>query len=773
MKRMYLMWNLFINIFGVCALVLADFKTNHICKYQCDKDKCVVDCENLNLFSIPTCEMIGVKCGSVTELKFKGNSLKSIPPAGFAHFYNLRILDLTYNPLETCTNTSFLGLDKLSQLYLCSVKQNFFLKVETGVFRPLTSLKLLNLTWSSMHIPTLFQSFCSLSETIETISMDHMDYITRLDFELTKCFQKLKLKHLSMEYCNIHQITASTARNVRSLQHLSLRNNKIASGVNSIGVLELRNLTHLDVSCQNSCSCNGKYPWPEWLPNEPKMFKENTTIITNLNSTSIETNTSMPRMFMLPNLQTLLLHHIPLKVTSRPIVCWVNNRLLNVDLSFVQTIQVHGVIPCPQHVKFLNIRGINSLPYFDVIALHDMPSLEILLMGSAGIPNGILVKHDAPSLLAKNPNLKFLDLSNLGLTTLHKNIFSYSFKLESLILSHNKLNDIHLFLRNLAALKNLDLSYNNMREIPLATIVHMERTYSKRKDKQMLNLSNNPFRCLCFSIYPIERILNSKIAIHDAKSKNGSLRCTLVDNQNTPIIKAYEVLKSQCRKIDMVSIVCITILYPITLSIIVIIICCLRYRWTVKYALYNLGNWINGRELDEINEQITFDAFVAHSSKDKEWICNSLLKKLQNRDHAYSICVHYHSFLPGETIADNIISAIYSSKTTILVVSKAFMRSGWCDFETNVALQHHLGKTNHRIIAILFPGVYKSARKKPSLKTLLDNVTCLEWPKDKDGQEVFWLRLCHSLGQPIDLPADYNYMVRPLAALFKKNNKRV
>ena len=757
----------------MCALVLADLKGNHICKHRCDNEKCIVDCEKLNLFSIPTCEMIGVKCGSVTELKFNRNSLKSIPPAGFAHFYNLRILDLTYNPLETCTNTSFLGLDKLSRLYLCSIQPFFSLKVETGVFRPLTSLKLLNLTWSSMHIPTLFQSFCSLSENIETILMDHMDFITSLDFELTKCFQKLKLKHLSVENCHIHQITASVARNFKSLQHLSLRNNKIVSGVDFIGFLELRNLTYLDVSCQNSRSCNGKYPWSEWLHNEPKMFKENTTIITNLNSTTIQTNTSMPRMFMLPNLQTLLLHHITLRVTSRPIVCWVNNRLLNVDLSFVQTIRVHGVIPCPQYVKFLNVRGINSLPYANVDALHDMPSLEILLVGSAGIPDGILVKHDAPSLLAKNPNLRFLDLSNLGLTALHKNIFSHSFKLESLILSHNKFNNVHLFLKNLPALKKLDLSYNDMREIPLSTIVHMERSYSNTTDKKMLNLSNNPFLCLCSSIYPIEQILNSKMEIHDAKSKNGSLRCTLVNNQNIPITQAYQVLKSQCRKIDMVSIVCITILYPITLCITVIITCCLRYSWTVKYAWYNLANWIKGRELADLNEQIIFDAFVAHSSKDEEWICNSLLKRLENRDHPYSICVHHRCFLPGETIADNIISAIYSSKTTILVVSKAFMRSGWCDFESNVAQQHHLGKTNHRIIAILFPGVYKSARKKPSLKTLLDNVTCLEWPKDKHGQEVFWLRLCHSLGQPIDLPADYNYMVRPLAALFKKNTKKV
>ena len=128
------------------------------------------------------------------------------------------------------------------------------------------------------------------------------------------------------------------------------------------------------------------------------------------------------------------------------------------------------------------------------------------------------------------------------------------------------------------------------------------------------------------------------------------------------------------------------------------------------------------------------------------WVQTNLIRTLEHRKPSYSLCIHDRNFMPGEYIADNIISAISKSKKTILVISKRFVKSGWCDFESRMAQAHHLGKTYNRIIVIMFPGVYEYAIKKESLKALLNMVTFLEWPREQEGHRLFWLRLCTALG---------------------------
>ena len=88
-------------------------------------------------------------------------------------------------------------------------------------------------------------------------------------------------------------------------------------------------------------------------------------------------------------------------------------------------------------------------------------------------------------------------------------------------------------------------------------------------------------------------------------------------------------------------------------------------------------------------------------------------------------------------------------KKTILVVTKTFVRSGWCDFESRAAQSHHLGKTRRGIIAMVFPGGYEAAKRNPGLCALLDCVTFLAWPEDEEAQNVFWLKLYMALGKPI------------------------
>ena len=131
---------------------------SHICKSDCRQDSFALDCDDLNLNLIPTCHMISISCNVVTKLTLRNNKIRHIPPAGFAHFTNLRILDLSDNPLEECTNSSFVGLKTLSKLIIVNVHPHTaFIIFEKGAFRPLTSLRLLNLEYSWINLRSLFR----------------------------------------------------------------------------------------------------------------------------------------------------------------------------------------------------------------------------------------------------------------------------------------------------------------------------------------------------------------------------------------------------------------------------------------------------------------------------------------------------------------------------------------------------------------------------------------------------------------------------------------
>ena len=146
---------------------------NHLCKADCHQNSCVLDCDTLNLTSIPTCDMISINCSWVKKLRLRNNKIRNLLPAGLAHFTNLQVLDISDNPLEICMNSSFVGLDKVSHLYMHHmIPQTTFLVFKTGCFQHLTSIKSLHLGNSRIHLPSLFKSFCSLSEHIKFISMN-------------------------------------------------------------------------------------------------------------------------------------------------------------------------------------------------------------------------------------------------------------------------------------------------------------------------------------------------------------------------------------------------------------------------------------------------------------------------------------------------------------------------------------------------------------------------------------------------------------------------
>ena len=60
------------------------------------------------------------------------------------------------------------------------------------------------------------------------------------------------------------------------------------------------------------------------------------------------------------------------------------------------------------------------------------------------------------------------------------------------------------------------------------------------------------------------------------------------------------------------------------------------------------------------------------------------------------LCIHERDFVPGCGIADNIVKCISLSRRVIIIISKKYIESAWCQYEVQVALaqihQHRRGK---------------------------------------------------------------------------------
>ena len=107
---------------------------------------------------------------------------------------------------------------------------------------------------------------------------------------------------------------------------------------------------------------------------------------------------------------------------------------------------------------------------------------------------------------------------------------------------------------NFTSLQHLDLSNNLMFDIPVSIIKQMEEGIYKKGVKKSLNITNNPFICVCSSIVQIHKVLHSQVKVSDAQ-ENGRLTCILLGKRIVSFPEALKILKNQCQKLDKVSIV--------------------------------------------------------------------------------------------------------------------------------------------------------------------------------------------------------------------------
>ncbi|NXI93710.1 TLR5 protein, partial [Psophia crepitans] len=135
-----------------------------------------------------------------------------------------------------------------------------------------------------------------------------------------------------------------------------------------------------------------------------------------------------------------------------------------------------------------------------------------------------------------------------------------------------------------------------------------------------------------------------------------------------------------------------------------------------------------------------YDAYLCYSKKDFEWVQNSLLKHLDSQyfdKNRFTLCFEERDFLPGEEHINNIRDAIWNSRKTICIVTRQFLKDGWCVEAFNFAQSRYFCDLKDVLIMVVVGSIsqYQLMKHKP-IRNFLQRSHYLRWPEDY--QDVDW-----------------------------------
>ena len=324
-------------------------------------------------------------------------------------------------------------------------------------------------------------------------------------------------------------------------------------------------------------------------------------------------------------------------------------------------------------------------------------------------------------------------------------------KLQSLHLSDMFLTDLTLELGHLTDLRFIDLTHNKIqclytsRMRDINKIIHY--TPGRRNVSKIfeMNLYHNTLRCSCFCLqfYQWIRKVHTFITFTDINS----YQCTFDNGQQVNLSNInliVDALQSHCVSIDWTpaQTAMITILF--TYGFIFTVTTIFRFRHTLRYI------WLKHKMHREILEsqlldpKYNFDAFVSCDRADAIWVKRNFLLKLENEETGLKFCVAQRNFMVGTTIIDNIVRSINQSRKVIYVISQNFLNSGWCKEELLIGHQESLSRGKNILICIFMPDIIHN-QLSDRFRFILNHVTCIKWPRDPAGQQVFWIVLQRAL----------------------------
>jgi tetratricopeptide (TPR) repeat protein len=136
-------------------------------------------------------------------------------------------------------------------------------------------------------------------------------------------------------------------------------------------------------------------------------------------------------------------------------------------------------------------------------------------------------------------------------------------------------------------------------------------------------------------------------------------------------------------------------------------------------------------------DDFKYDVFISYSSANKDWVRKDLLSALEKA--GLKVCIDFRDFQVGKPAIKNMRDSILESRHTLLVLTEAYLNSGWADFENMLSQTIDPANRKTRIVPML--------KEKCKLPLEIGHLTYVNF-LDPDDWDIAWKQLFDSLGKP-------------------------
>lgn len=599
--------------------------------------------------------------------------------------------------------------------------------------------------------------YLDILDNLEYLDLSHNQIANVTFYGIEQVCQRLR--RLSLDHNEIHEIRIGDLDCLQSLEYLNIGDNNLSivengtfskniSNINyihlvnnSITVFDLSFLNKLKLTDNTSIMINASHNWIATFTNSANITIENFTkrskvglVLTHNNLTTIDLNYLLNLLNVTNPFQLLRLWNSGFDVRFNPFICDC------VIFPFAQALRKYHFMDPDNPVFSVTCFAPKSL---SGMLMRKVPPNQFNCSVDENCPKGCTcIKTAALDLVTVHCDEQYQD-NDLPKACPSAEEIIINIKSSKLtkVSTRAYLHNVSLFDLSRCEIANLDASLvGTFSESSTKRILFNDNkltTIPKSFEKfnfsngQILTLDGNPFTCDCHTLWMKRWLLSHKEHI----LRLDNIICATGSGKNKPIIEVPDNMFI-CQSLTFIDKLSIVFASISAFALIVSITAC-KFKSIQVYMIshFDLCKFCCRRRKHRC---LLYDIFIPHSCEDDD-VIETIIHKLEHHNPPYRVCIGEKNFKPGKTISENILDAIESSHTTLLVISNNFLKSTWCNVEFREAHMRFLTDRNINMVIIVLEDLDTKHICK-ELKLHMDTHVYIKY-KDKH----FWAKLLQSL----------------------------